>query len=159
MISKERLEELINQKSIVYDVFYGEVELIDLTMIRVFGRADRTLAFEYYNDTFCQTIIRNNNDVYETQEEAEWQLEFGNIARTETLNLPTWEEFQKQDNIFKFIDKQGYKCKIGGYYNPAIGGFIDVVQGGTGLTDLDEYSKENYVKACRLAKKLFLGDV
>lgn len=159
MISKERLEDLINEKAVVYDVFCGDVEFIDLTMIKVFGQTDKTLTFEYYNDTFCQLIMRDNNDLFETREDAEWQLEFGNIKRVETIAFPTWEEFKKQNNIFRFIDKQGYKCKIDGYCSPYTGGFIDVVQGGTGLTDLNEFSKENYVKACRLAKKLFMGDI
>ena len=32
-----------------------------------------------------------DNNVFATKEEAEWQLEFGNITRTEKLELPTWE--------------------------------------------------------------------
>ena len=41
-----------------------------------------------------------------TKEEAEWELEFGNITRTETLRLPTFEEIKKAE-FFKFIGKDG----------------------------------------------------
>lgn len=89
-----------------------------------------------------------------------WEHEFGDIQRTETLSLPPWEEVCKQNSwVFRFVDAYGDKCKIEGYYNPNLhSGFIDVVKARTGMTDLPEYNKENYTKACRLAKKLFLWE-
>lgn len=39
-----------------------------------------------------------------------------------------------------------------------VGGFIDVVCCGSSLLMESNYSKENYIKACRKAKELFLGE-
>ena len=84
-----------------------------------------------------------------------FELEFGNITRTETLKLPTWEE----------IDA-GYELEFGN-------SCLEVYKTGNRIlvkTDKDCYSdlyayifdepatKENYLEACELCRKLFLGE-
>lgn len=95
--------------------------------------------------------------IFSTKEDAEWQLEFGSIERTEKLELPTWEQFKK-DKIFNFVgidwtfyelhNRRRNKLQLDYSY------------------DNDYYipekewklTYENYLEACRLCKKLFLGE-
>lgn len=172
-INKERLEELIKQGEsapifcTVWNSDYGEVVLDDKSEI-CYGYYDKEhkkiantflYALTLYDNEY-HDICLEDTDFFETEEEMDWYLEFGEIQRTETLSLPSWEEVNKQNSwVFRFVDADGDRCKIEGYYNPNLrSGFIDVVKAGTGMTDLPEYNKENYIKACRLAKKLFLGE-
>ena len=100
----------------------------------------------------CDEFLENTeNTLY-------WEKEFGCIERTERLELPTWEEFSKlKSNHIRFISKKGANCKIEGYCD-AGSGFIDVVSGGHSMLMVSDYSKEIYIKACRKAKELFLGE-
>lgn len=94
--------------------------------------------------------------IFATKEEAEWQLEFGNITRTEKLELPTWEQFKKT-TCFDFVgidwtfyelhNRRRNKLQLdysydNDYYRPE---------------KEWKLTYENYLEACRLCKKLFLG--
>lgn len=96
-------------------------------------------------------------DLFATKEEAEWQLEFGNITRTEKLELPTWEQFKK-NKCFNFVgidwtfyelhNRRRNKLQLdysydNDYYRPE---------------KEWKLTYENYLEACRLCKKLFLGE-
>ena len=163
MISKEKLEELIKQGAKVWcicDYTYDEskpnkkIEYYDLSNedicispaefrdygLRVFD------ALGYWNDIRFECL-------FETLEEAEWHKEFGSIERTERLKLPTWEEIQKYER-FDFKDKNCNKYTIhfiSGFKTLAITGIISV-------EFYEEATKKNYIKACRKAKELFLGE-
>lgn len=159
MIEKERLEELIknaDKNSIIWGVTDYTYHKSKLEL-----RIDH---FEiYYMPTFYKNNIDklfenyNNTEFFETKEEAEWYLEFGNITRTETLKLPTWEEVERDlygktgdfwiaDNFyFIFIyDKRDFNSQI-------------ILR-----TKDENYNwsatKENYNEACKMAKKIFLGE-
>lgn len=88
-------------------------------------------------------------------EEAEWELEFGNIIREERLELPSWED---RDTCFEFTDKDGLETTLVICY-----GNILVQQYSKDNILTTEYfrkplTEENYIEACKLCKKLFLGD-
>lgn len=91
--------------------------------------------------------------IIDSREEAEWLLEFGNIKRTEKLEMPSWEKMQKIER-FDFKGKDGYRYTmnfISGFKTLAITGIIENKYYG-------EATYENYLEACRICKKLFLGE-
>ena len=159
MITKERLEELVknaDRNSIIWgvtDYTYHKskpalrIEYFELYNMPTFYKNNIDKLFENYNNT----------EFFEIKEEAEWYLEFGNITRTEILNLPTWEELQKD------LDK-----RIGDYWIADNFYFIFIYDkrdfnSQIILRTKDENynwnaTKENYIEACRLCKKLFLGE-
>ena len=88
------------------------------------------------------------------KEEAEWELEFGNITRSETLKLPTWEEFKEIRFVEFFYKEYDYMLQ---YQN--ISKKIALYErNNKGDYYLSDATKENYTEACRLCKKLFLGE-
>lgn len=151
MITKERLEELIEQGATIYSNEYGEIQLIKENDLSLYENGQNNYILyalepnkKYHNEIF-------DEDLFETEEEAKWFAEFGCIERTERLELPTWEEF-KNDGEFSFLDKQGFEWDL---YSPDDETRISLV-GGYNHFEY-EYSKENYTLACRKAKELFLG--
>lgn len=155
MISKERLEELIEQEATIYDPdtmwkSIGEIKLNKKMKIKD-GRLDGDLGDLGLKGAMCSCFVPLE-DLVESKEEAEWIIEFGCIERTERLVLPTWEEF-KNDGEFSFLDKQGFEWNL---YSPDDETRISLV-GGYNHFEY-EYSKENYTLACRKAKELFLGE-
>lgn len=155
MISKERLEELIEQGATIW--IFNKVDGVYSVNLSLLGG--------YMLGETC--VITENNGVlitthlYETKEEAEWDKEFGCIERTERLELPTWEEI-KHDFIYN-------KQSAGNYCVVEFSGFqeysLDIVvyNGDAMITISDEdfyepLTKENYTLACRKAKELFLGE-
>lgn len=158
MIEKERLEELIKQEATIWNVYTNSIQLLNYEHRDSDGYygersyiKDGELIREVWGDEDI-SLYYKVDQLFETKEEAEWQLEFGNVTRTETLNLPTWEEFQK-DGEFSFLDKQGFEWDL---YSPDDETRISLV-GGYDHYEFD-YTKENYTLACRKAKELFLGE-
>lgn len=158
MIQKNRLEELIKQGATIYCpyyIYYDGVELdnkdyVDDEFLYIFRQVWKK---ESGYDKFPFKCL------FETKEDAEFAKEFQNITRTETLNLPTWEMFIKLGIPFEFTSKNGEcfyleicneeridKIEI---YNKI--GFISNVFSALA-------TKENYFEACKIAKKLFLGE-
>ena len=153
MITKERLKELIQQRATVYATGFGEIELIPENDIEIYENGNNSYilyAFEpnrkYKNEIFAE-------DLFETKEDAEFAEEFQNITRTDTMNLPTFEEFKKFER-FEFKAKDGHRYTIhyiSGFNTLAITGIIENKYYG-------EATKENYLEACKIAKNLFLGE-
>lgn len=153
MITKERLKELIQQRATVYANGCGELKLIPENDIEIYENGNDSYilyAFEpnrkYKNEIFAE-------ELFETKEDAEFAEEFQNITRTETLSLPTFEELKKFER-FEFKAKDGHRYTIhyiSGFNTLAITGIIENKYYG-------EATKENYLEACKIAKKLFLGE-
>ena len=159
MISKERLEELIEQGATIYSNEYGEIQLKKENDLSLYENGQNNYILyalepnkKYHNEIF-------DEELFETKEEAEFSLEFQNITRTETLNLPTWEELNKKVDTIPNMFWQIAKCSE----------FILFLQTDKTLNNSqiilrgndDTYNwgltKENYLEACKIAKKLFLG--
>lgn len=151
MISKERMEELIEQGATIYDIFRGDIYPVNLLSLIKYG----DIGFEYHNDYYHCDIYRTLSDFYETREDAEWEQEFGRIIRTERLELPTWEELNKPHNIIvDFINKDTLRCNmVVENYERKI-----TINGVGGCYNIWDLTKENYTLACRKCKELFLGD-
>lgn len=104
-------------------------------------------------------IFQPFDSIFATKEEAEWELEFGNITRTEKLELPTWEKAKNGDLYWGFTgrDRTGYILRtFSGFGCGWTIGFICVKDIKDKAIFEVPLTKENYIKACRLCKKLFL---
>ena len=160
MITKERLEELIEKGATIYSNEYGEIQLIKENDLILYENGQNNYILyalepnkKYHNEIF-------DEDLFETKEEADFVLEFQNITRTETLNLPTWEELNRKVDTIPNMFWQIVKCSD----------FILFLQTDKTLNNSqiilrgsdDTYNwgltKENYLEACKIAKKLFLGE-
>ena len=157
MITKERLEELIKQGAMIYEVKYQNINPVSLTnKVRFISDKNKVIVFEPRADEkyLHHKYLKN---LFETQEEAEWHKEFGCIERTERLEFPLYENIK---------EGQPYKCGFvanGKHYQF----FASVLL--IELLEMSEYeycdeqlicqhsTKENYILACRKCKELFLG--
>ena len=97
-----------------------------------------------------------------TIEEAEWYKEFGCIERTERLELLPYEEFIKVSS-FTFESKDRTEMEMAIWYCDTENVNIKTIK----ITNLSDWNirwfelpltKENYIKACRKCKELFLGE-
>lgn len=162
MIEKQRLEELIEQGATICNQYID----YNNNICYRFGKAsiiqdndEQHIEFKV-NGTDTSIIMYDTKYLYETEEDAEWYLEFGSIKRIETLKLPNWKEFNK-----KYKKKMSPTIVFRGK-NPQC--FYELFYKDKNIyifdCDCAEYfyskllTKENYIEACRLAKKLFLGE-
>ena len=165
MISKGRLEELIEQEATIYDPdtmwkSIGEIKLNKKMKIKD-GRLDGDLGDLGLKGAMCSCFVPLE-DLVESKEEAEWIIEFGCIERTERLELPTWEDVSKDfiplkvasgqypvvefgDNSIEIIVNVNKDIQIV-VWSDFVGNFVAPL------------TKENYTLACRKAKELFLGE-
>lgn len=142
MITKERIDELIQQRAKIWGIGkQGNVFCIGLKF------RPHTLN----NKKWLENKYEVYSKFFETKEEAEWVKEFGDITRTERLVLPTWEEWQKDDE-FDFLDKEGFSWDI------YIDGDNQIIMANGWKHFIFENNKEGYFLACRKAKELFLGE-
>lgn len=165
MISKQRLEELIEQGATIYYFCGGKIHKMNFLEIKPNKFYDD--GFNYYINSelgykgklliFCEYKYLYE---FETEEDAKWELEM-TATRTETLKLPTWEEIAKEvvyeKNIYGY-DRKNYVLIIENYGNePTIE--ICCLNDYSGIFEAYEkpLTKENYIKACKLCLKLFKG--
>ena len=154
MISKERLEELIEQKAKIYSTHWQEE--IDLSL------PCKIVESEYDNKTITHLVVFEDEEhspsymidnLTEDIESAKWAEEFKRIPRTDYLDLPNWEEFNGQKFVW-FFDKDHKSCCLH-YLGCSNQIFINV---GGEVIEIGDFTKENYTLACRKAKQLFLGE-
>lgn len=162
MITEERLKELIEQGATIYNVCWNQVFEEKLMSNHFVGIADDRVSLMQRYNGYEQDLVDYIDNLYETKEEAEWQAEFGNIERVERLVLPTWEEFETTKISVKFFNKNKEylmyvfvknkntnNCRIIIYADDREQDWIVFEQ---------PLTKENYTKACRKAKELFLKE-
>lgn len=150
MISKERLEELIEQGSQVWKIYKDTCQGVYQVPAGLFGigfssQVDETTPF---------------NELFETEEEAVFYKEFGCIERTERLELPTWETFRVIGG-FSFYDYKHNPISMIICLDP-----VNVAPCNDCIYIADKKNqyfcmpktKENYTLACRKCKELFLGE-
>ena len=154
MIEKERLEKLIKAEETIY-TGDSDVHLLSRWHFVCDGKLWESHRYE-------SEYLYDLEELFETEEEAEWFSKFGNITRTGTLSLPTWEEFVKieENGDYGFTDiKRFDNVRFGYKYCPekqTSALFID--KNGETLFYTLMVTKENYIKACELCRKLFLGE-
>ena len=151
MIEKKRLEELIEQGATIYEVKYNNINPVSLTnKIRFISEKYPVIVFEPRpNEKYKHH--KYFDKLFETKEEAEWHKEFGCIERTETLELPTWEEFIEMEEVC-FWKKNHRQTVI-----RVLGTKYIAVETSYERFFIGDLTKESYIKACRKAKELFLG--
>ena len=154
MITRDRLEELIQQKAKIYSTHWKEE--VDLSLpceIEYDGVGREFLLVQEDKDHRPSYWLQNLTEDVET---AKWEEEFGCIERVECLTLPTWEEFESK------------KSKGIGFWAKDTNCFFELYEKDKKIIVFDhdcnyEYfnqkaTKENYIKACRIAKRFFLGE-
>lgn len=162
MITKERLQELIKQRTTIYSSCVSEFywdRVIDLSKDHFYLEDDML-----FSGNTCWAGNEEHwdlEDLFETKEEADWENEFGNITRTETLRLPSWEEFNYGGFTSYLHTTPKYKSfKIGKAHDVDFKNWFVYVRYEEEYSHLfyEPLTKENYTEACRLCKKLFLGN-
>lgn len=162
MISRERLEELIKQGATIYEVKYGNINPVSLkNKIRYVNYKYETISFEPRPDE-KYLHYKYFKRLFETKEEAEFAKEFKNIQHTETLDLPLFDYLPETFDIsFSRFDKEMdcwiiYELYI--EFNEILILFRDVTEEASDCIFREPLTKENYLEACKMIKKLFLGD-
>ena len=160
MITKERLEELIEKGADIWKIEDGKVYPL---------RKDH---YQYWNikedrlQWYCKIVPSGYcyisfNHLFETKEDAEEYAEFGNITITERLELPSWEEFNKV-STFTFKRKDGTDMEIAIWHNCPDDDCktIKITRSydWTACCFEKPLTRENYNEARRLCVKLFKGE-
>ena len=147
MISKKRLKELIEQKTTIWTDNYGEIQLSDKSEV-----CD-TITFtgnHQIQKGYCLSGFVYNNEpdgLEEDVEKGKWNYEM-HTSRLERFEPPVWEEFLKtKEYLFTSCDR--FREKI--YVEPISGKLSSCAK------FIGKPTKENYTKACEMARKLFLG--
>lgn len=179
-ISKNRLKELINQKATIYTWSdraayeqFGMEMTFDEKVYEIELRESDKIHERFWGGAMLESTDHPIMALYTgiplgNLFETKWEMEFGNIQRTDTLSLPSWEEFCdcKYSNEFTFF-VNGFEYNLFATVRNKECGEPDTLIIGTndlktacGYDEIFEkaYTKENYTEACRLAKKLFLGE-
>lgn len=177
-ISKERLEELIEQGATIWHDDYGRIcldknnyeicELVSLSNIHI----GWVLWLEYeYNGEMHNTEV-NIEELEEDVETAEWHYEM-DCSREEKFQLPTWEEIKGKNFVITFCGKPKITDYFDAIWHTYDGRFrLNCCVEEKYISIYDDlpcedyfdspkkfpYTKDGYLSACRLAKKLFLGE-
>ena len=155
MISKERLEELIQQNAIIWHDDWEEIKL-DKNTCEIFKIKDMKGNyigwFLYFNKYNYENHV-NINELEEDVEKCKWERDFS-VSYTVNLSLPTWEEFQKREDISFICPKSGHEIYLHNY------NFIDEIHLDNSCNkSLEfEYTKDGYISACKKCLELFLGE-
>ena len=167
MIIRERLEQLIEKGATIYWLQpYGNSFIMRKVCLNknIIGKNPITTQLNDIIVIFTQNNANYNakyEELFETEKDARWELEM-TATRTETLNLPRWEEFVKLEenydygyNTIKSFDDVKF-----GYVNPYNdkSSCLFIEKSGKTIYLTSMVTKENYIEACRLCKKLFLGE-
>lgn len=161
MISKERLEELIEQGATIYGKIYGDILAIELSK-----KNKPEIKYDDRLDVYCTSNEWRNKMqfcyLWETEEDARWELEM-TATRTETLKLPNYEDVFKQDRCLDCYTREFAITKTDIVMGVCLFG-VDftnkVVEVSVGADKMftGELTKENYIEACKLCLKLFKGE-
>ena len=162
MIEKQRLEDLIKQGATIYEAKYNDVVPVSLTNeINCISWRYGVIAFKpmrkhkWLNHKYFKNL-------FETEDEAREHLEFGNITRTERLELPNWEEFKTTETITKFFNKDINYSLYVYVKNKNTNNCKIMIYADNGEQEWWEFQKpltrENYNEARRLCVKLFKGE-
>ena len=168
MIKDERLKELIEQRATIYEIkkdFY----IVDPSEIVKVEKINSHLWKKFLDSHLECNEYHGGTDLlyeelFETKEEAEFALRYKRIPKTEFLDLPTYEE-AKNGIEYQFYAPKGNiyllstKIKVGYSVDKENPYIIRVERIGYSNSEHDfEFTKENYIEACELCKKFFLGE-
>ncbi len=177
MITKKRLKEIIDKRGEIYTIHESVFEnpcvaCIEIDWDYTYIIEDNCLTVtgtDYVGEDFCSEY--SLLDLYEHKADAEWELEFGNVKRTDRLDLPRWEELKPEKFVKENADKEFVTQDIVEFeaskdiHTLALcvnenNEFNIELSSDTGeFYQSFEFSKDGYKKACRLTKEIFLKGV
>ena len=158
MITKERLEEIREKDERVFILIDDKPISAKLNSLCLqIGYVDGKEHFVLF-DPDDRIVSITNEDLFETKEDAEEYIKYGNITREERLNYVSWEKFKKRECHMVFTDKlYDYGCYIDEE-------MICIKRIPTRTMDKEKFifteplTRENYDKARDLCIKLFKGE-
>ena len=156
MITKERLEELIEQGATIYgiDDRWDIVEVRELDAQQIYYSSSNA-NYQYVFDD--HSVVEFFDDkLFETKEDAEEYAEFGNIPRIEWLELPSWEDVLKGEDISIHFQNQRKDIAYELYVDAYKGGIF--IEKDHEVIWIRPTTRENYNEARRLCVKLFKGE-
>ena len=152
MISKERLQELIDKKATIWDDRWGEIQLCDKSKVFIiFDVSHKEIGYRlsgFIGKDKYQGGYIPPEELEEDVEKGKWQCEMYAI-RPERFEPPVWEEFIKVRK-YGFCRSNGEKSYIRIDCNGNLAYFYTLTN--------KKATKENYAEICKLARKLFLGE-
>lgn len=115
-----------------------------------------------WNDPENEHRVADIEDIFDNRENCEEYAEFGNITRTDTLKMPTWNEFSKWDKSVKFFSN-GTKYSMYVFVkNKNTNNCRIIIYADNGEQDWIVFeqplTKENYDNARRICVNLFRGE-
>lgn len=152
MITKERLEKLIEEDAVLYWLLRGDILLVDTTLINKLG----DIAIEYLDETYHCNLTVNISDLYESRDDVEEEREFGSVFRTERLIFPYWSDVLKGEDISIHFQNKRKDISYELYVDAHKGGIF--IEKDHQVIWLKQITRENYNKARRLCVKLFKGE-
>ena len=168
MITKQRLQELIEQGATIYvpDDLWQTVGKIHLEKKCYISEDNKLCNDEItYEDLPCATAMYSIplEDLFETEEDARWELEM-TATRTETLKLPKYEKLPKEFDIPPFIryNKELENFVLYEMFNSTKNEicvlFRELDDDASDCLFRKPLTKENYIEACKLCLRLFRGE-
>lgn len=169
MISKERLKELIEKGATIVrnsmDWDSGKSMGVDEIKLnnnyKITANNCNNGCFLMYNGIHTSNLVEDLKNLYENIDDYNWHKDFGCITRTERLELPTWEEFSKWDKSIKFYNNSTKYSMYVFVKNKNTKNCRIIIYADNGEQDWFVFeqplTQENYLKACRKCKELFLG--
>lgn len=164
-ITKERLEELIEQNQCVYFVektfnkIYQYKQIITRNQIITFKIVDDKLYIIRKEDEYKPEVIWKIKfeNLYETKEEAEFVRKF-HTSKTVYFEPPTWEEFLKTKSEHQYCSWDCFEVQIVMYNNnfTVFSSFYDILP--IEINYNKNNCKQKYYEAVEYAKNLFLGE-
>lgn len=160
MIEKQRLQELIEKGATVYYIKHRNGAYIK----------PLKLEKDYKAEFIYKNLMLDEKDLYEYEHDAIHAIKYVNMKRDEKLSLPFWSEIEsgylgnglkKRDLFYKEIRN---KSGVFAVYINLSGRYIEIIKLGNSGSPSNEvifskpFNEENYTKACRLIKKLFMGE-
>ena len=155
MISKEKIKNLFDKNISIYGIDYRRCPQPDIVKIPV-----RNLRYCPSNDNYqylsskdgdCYLYEFFDEDLYETQEDAEEFLKYGNITKIFKFPFVSYNDFLRGktidvENVVSVGKATKFDCIV----------ICDMVKGKQQI--IDYATRGNYHKALDIAKNLFLGD-
>lgn len=161
MITKDRFEELKKEKAFIFYLLNNSISIIRLDdtydiSVEEYNKINNCKPTLYHNRNGIFQDICEIDKVFETKEDAEFALRFKRIPKpVEYLDLPTWEEFNKENKVVVFTS---YSYK---YHLLKVGNYI-YLRSFYRYGGMDVYckplTKENYFKVCEICRKLWSGE-
>lgn len=166
MITKERLEELIEQETCIFYILNNSVAILRLNdsygiSVEKYNK-EYNCKPQFYHSGYVYQDICDADKIFETKEEAEEYLEFGDIVREEKLKIDIpFNEFCELDSLIvmfriEFTGKDGTSYMLYAFEHKDI--ILWNKDDDERIVFNKPLTKENYNEVRRLCKRLFLGE-